>query len=177
MVSRTGCSLRMHVKNRRRSAVTVPAVSPASAIIHQELWQKLRVKEQVARVAVFAVRVFSIAIIAAVPYCIAVSKLRRPILPTTGWRGAKFCVSACPFGTSQTPKGRSLRQPPLETNRWGGFPHPSPLPLVQEKGGEPRCRYRARCRANPAAAHLRGISNLKFQIQDKRRAQAAIPSP
>src|SRR2546422_4693734 len=32
---------RMNVKNRRSSAVTVPAISPASAIIHQKLWQKL----------------------------------------------------------------------------------------------------------------------------------------
>lgn len=36
---------KMNVKNRRSSAVTVPAVSPASAIIHQRLWQKLRVEE------------------------------------------------------------------------------------------------------------------------------------
>jgi len=35
----------MNVKNRRSSAVTVPAVSTASAIIHQKLWQKLRVEE------------------------------------------------------------------------------------------------------------------------------------
>jgi hypothetical protein len=32
---------KMNVKNRRSSAVTVPAVSPASAIIHRKLWQKL----------------------------------------------------------------------------------------------------------------------------------------
>src|ERR1035441_1560699 len=32
---------KMNVKNRRSSAVTVPAVSPACAIIHQKLWQKL----------------------------------------------------------------------------------------------------------------------------------------
>ena len=31
----------MNVKNRRSSAVTVPVISPASAIIHQKLWQKL----------------------------------------------------------------------------------------------------------------------------------------
>jgi hypothetical protein len=36
--------------------------------------------EQVARTADFAVRVFSVAIIAAAPYSIAVSKLRRPFL-------------------------------------------------------------------------------------------------
>jgi hypothetical protein len=36
--------------------------------------------EQVARTADFAVRVFSVAIITAVPYFIAVSKLRRPFL-------------------------------------------------------------------------------------------------
>jgi len=35
----------MNVKNRRSSAVTVRAVSPASATIHQKLWQKLRVEE------------------------------------------------------------------------------------------------------------------------------------
>ena len=34
----------MNVKSRRSSAVTVPAVSPASAITHQKLWQKLRVE-------------------------------------------------------------------------------------------------------------------------------------
>jgi hypothetical protein len=37
-------------------------------------------EEQVARTAGFAVRVFSVAIIATVPYSIAVSKLRRPFL-------------------------------------------------------------------------------------------------
>ncbi len=37
-------------------------------------------REQVARTAGFAVRVFSVAIIATVPYSIAVSKLRRPFL-------------------------------------------------------------------------------------------------
>jgi hypothetical protein len=36
--------------------------------------------KQVARTADFAVRVFSLAIIATVPYSIAVSKLRRPFL-------------------------------------------------------------------------------------------------
>ena len=35
----------MNVNNRRSSAVTVRAISPASAIVHQELWQKLRVEE------------------------------------------------------------------------------------------------------------------------------------
>jgi TATA-binding protein-associated factor Taf7 len=35
----------MNVKNRRSRALTVPAISPASAIIHQKLWQKLRVEE------------------------------------------------------------------------------------------------------------------------------------
>jgi hypothetical protein len=32
---------RMNVRNRRGSAVTVGAISPASATIHQKLWQKL----------------------------------------------------------------------------------------------------------------------------------------
>jgi hypothetical protein len=32
---------KMNLKNPRSSAVTVPAISPASAIIHQKLWQKL----------------------------------------------------------------------------------------------------------------------------------------
>jgi hypothetical protein len=32
---------KMNVKNGRSSAVTVPAISPASAIIHQKPWQKL----------------------------------------------------------------------------------------------------------------------------------------
>jgi len=36
--------------------------------------------ERVARTAAFAVRVFSLATIATVPYSIAVSKLRRPFL-------------------------------------------------------------------------------------------------
>ena len=36
--------------------------------------------KQVARTADFAVRVFSVAVIATVPYSIAVSKLRRPFL-------------------------------------------------------------------------------------------------
>jgi len=40
----------------------------------------LRRREQVARTAGFAVRVFSLTMIAAVPYSIAVSKLRRPFL-------------------------------------------------------------------------------------------------
>jgi hypothetical protein len=31
----------MNVNNRRSSAVTIRAVSPASAMIHQKLWQKL----------------------------------------------------------------------------------------------------------------------------------------
>ena len=31
----------MNVKYRRSSVVTVPAISPASATIHQKLWQKL----------------------------------------------------------------------------------------------------------------------------------------
>ena len=39
-----------------------------------------RTNQQVARTADFAVRVFSVAIIATVPYSIAVSKLRRPFL-------------------------------------------------------------------------------------------------
>ncbi len=39
MVSGTVCSPK-DVKNRRSSAVTVPAISPASAIIDQKLWQK-----------------------------------------------------------------------------------------------------------------------------------------
>jgi hypothetical protein len=34
-------SPKMNAKIRRSSAVTVPAISPASAIVHQELWQKL----------------------------------------------------------------------------------------------------------------------------------------
>jgi len=33
---------RMNVNNRRSRAVTVPAISPASAIIPQKPWQKLR---------------------------------------------------------------------------------------------------------------------------------------
>jgi hypothetical protein len=37
-----------------------------------------RLEEQVARTADFVVRVFSVALIATVPYSIAVSKLRRP---------------------------------------------------------------------------------------------------
>ena len=41
---------------------------------------KAKLPEQVARTADFAVRVFSVAIIATVPYSIAVSKLRRPFL-------------------------------------------------------------------------------------------------
>jgi REP element-mobilizing transposase RayT len=39
-----------------------------------------RIRKQVARTADFAVRVFTIAIIATAPYSIAVSKLRRPFL-------------------------------------------------------------------------------------------------
>ena len=35
----------MNVKNRRSNAVTVPVISPASAIIHQKLWQRLRVEQ------------------------------------------------------------------------------------------------------------------------------------
>jgi hypothetical protein len=39
------------------------------------------IREQVARTAGFAVRVFSLAVIATVPYFIAASKLRRPFHP------------------------------------------------------------------------------------------------
>ena len=42
---------------------------------------RVAISKQVARAADLAVRVFSVAIIAAVPYSIAVSKLRRPFLP------------------------------------------------------------------------------------------------
>jgi hypothetical protein len=31
----------INVKNGRSRAVTVPAISPASATVHQKLWQKL----------------------------------------------------------------------------------------------------------------------------------------
>src|SRR5208337_628190 len=42
--------------------------------------RKLILQKQVARTAGFAVRVFSVAIIASVPYSIAVWKLRRPFI-------------------------------------------------------------------------------------------------
>jgi predicted nucleic acid-binding protein len=44
--------------------------------------------KRVARTAGFAVRVFSVVIIATVPYSIAVSKLRRPLL-------SDFLIAAC----------------------------------------------------------------------------------
>jgi hypothetical protein len=59
----------------RRCATTTPNDIP-----HPFPCSICQITQQVARTAAFAVRVFSLAIIATVPYSILVSKLRRPFL-------------------------------------------------------------------------------------------------
>jgi len=100
--------------------------------------------KQVARTAGFAVRVFSVAIIATVPYSIAVSKLRRPFL-------CDRCFSVAvqgPGGDSiRSPKGahqqkpratpRVSESPPIFFASPVGAAHPPSIPHIPLVVGDP----------------------------------------